>query len=193
VTRVTSTSPCIAYHCGDISDNTIRKGEIMLCSELPPRIHESLEILVCLAHEPGPSHAQEIAGKAELPPAQTAKILQSLAWAGFVESRRGAKGGFWLAQPAERIRAAEVIDFLSRRSRGRSQEQRDPLARALARVLARCQKAFDEITIADLARAVSCKPRGVSRSGRKTRRVQGRQETVPAIRKRASAVRGAKS
>src|SRR5579859_3942353 len=68
-------------------------------------------------------------------------------------SRWGTKGGFWLAQSADRIRAAEVIDFLSCRSRGRSQEQQDPLARALACVFVRCQKAFDEITIADLGKS----------------------------------------
>lgn len=147
----------------------IRKDETMFCSELPPRIHDSLEILVCLARESGPLHAQKIARNAELPPSQTAKILQSLGWAGFVVSRRGTKGGFWLAQPANQIRATEVIDFFARRYRGRSQGEQDPLARILDRVLARCQKAFDEITIADLARSMSCKPHSVSRSKQKTR------------------------
>jgi len=64
----------------------------MFCSELPPPIHESLEVLLCLAHKSGPSHSQEIAEKAKLPPAQTAKILQSLAWAGFVEFSLGHEG-----------------------------------------------------------------------------------------------------
>ena len=165
----------------------------MFCSELPPRIQESLRILVCLAHAPGPLRAREVASKAELPPDQTAKILQSLGWAGFVVSRRGTKGGSWLAQPADRIRAAEVIAFFTRRKFGRSQDQQDPLARALTRVLANCQKAFDEITIADLAREVRCKPHGTSRSIRKTRRVPRNRRKTPVAKKSPSTVRGAKS
>lgn len=165
----------------------------MFCSELPSRIRESLKTLVCLTRARGSLRAQEIASYAELPPAQTAKILQSLGWAGFVESRRGTKGGFWLAQPADRIRTAEVIDFFTRRTRGRSQDQQDPVARALARVLARCQKEFDEITIADLARAVSCKPHSVSRSKQKSRRVPESLRGSPARKKPVSVIRGAKS
>ena len=72
----------------------------MLCPELPPRIYESLKTLCCLAAANRPLQAHEVAVAASLPPAQTAKILQQMAWAGFVESRRGAKGGFWLQKPA---------------------------------------------------------------------------------------------
>jgi Rrf2 family protein len=165
----------------------------MFCSELPRRTQESLKILVCLAHASGPLQAKEVAARAELPPAQTSKILQSLGWAGFAVSRRGTKGGFWLAQPAGRIRAAEVINFFTHRNRGHSKAQQDPLTRALGRVLARCQKAFDEITIADLARSMSCRPHNISRSKQKARRVPEPSRGRPASKRSPSIVRGAKS
>jgi Rrf2 family protein len=85
----------------------------VFCMDLPPRIYESLKTLGCLANARGPLQAHEIASATGLPPAQTAKILQSMTWAGFVESRRGARGGFWLVVPASRIRVTDVIEFFS--------------------------------------------------------------------------------
>jgi hypothetical protein len=83
----------------------------VFCTDLPPRIYESLKTLGCLANARGPLQAHEIASATGLPPAQTAKILQSMTWAGFIESRRGARGGFWLVIPASRIRVTDVIEF----------------------------------------------------------------------------------
>jgi Rrf2 family protein len=162
----------------------------MPCVEIPARIVESLRTLACLADVSGPLQAQEIASRAGLPPAQTAKILQLLGWAGFVASRRGTKGGFWLVQPADRIRAAEVMTFLTHRVRTAPHRQMDPLAAVLARVLTRCQKEFDEITIADLAGAA--KSRG-GRSSRKTLQVQQNRRVAFGTDKSTHTARGAKS
>ena len=46
-----------------------------------------------------------------------AKLLQSLARAGLVESRKGAGGGFRLARPADRISLYEVVEPIDRVSR----------------------------------------------------------------------------
>src|SRR5437660_549073 len=97
--------------CLAISDNTLLKERCMLCAGLPPRIYESLKTLCCLANAAGPVQAHEVAAAASLPPAQTAKILQLMTWAGFVESRRGTKGGYWLVTPADHIRVTDVADF----------------------------------------------------------------------------------
>ena len=111
----------------------------MLCSDLPQRIYESLKTLCCLASATGPLRAHEIAAADDLPPAQTAKILQLMTWAGFVKSRRGTKGGFWLARQASSIRVTDVTDFFARQGKaGRSHEQ-DGLLKALASATARCQ------------------------------------------------------
>lgn len=78
-------------------------------AELPPRIYEALKTLCCLAAAKKPLQAHEVASATNLPPSQTAKILQQMTWAGFVESRRGTKGGFWLVKPAGRIRVADIV------------------------------------------------------------------------------------
>ena len=138
----------------------------MLCSDLPQRIYESLKTLCCLASATGPLRAHEIAAADDLPPAQTAKILQLMTWAGFVKSRRGTKGGFWLARQANSIRVTDVTDFFARQGKaGRSHEQ-DGLLKALASATARCQKEFSRITVADLAMTSGGKPtqRRTSRS-----------------------------
>lgn len=131
------------------------KRDNMLCPELPPRIYESLKTLCCLAAANRPLQAQEVAIAASLPPAQTAKILQQMAWAGFVESRRGAKGGFWLQKPAKSIRVTDVADFFRRPAQ--PQQYDDPVVQALARATEKCNKEYRRITIADLSRLPSCK------------------------------------
>src|SRR6516162_7294217 len=130
----------------------------MLCSNLPPRIYESLKTLCCLANADRPLLAQEIASAAKLPPAQTAKILQMMTWAGFVESRRGTKGGFWLATPANRFRVTDVTDFFAHHGEARRSHGQNGLLRALERATARCQKELSRITVADLAKATGCEP-----------------------------------
>jgi len=133
------------------------RRESMLCAGLPPHIYESLKTLCCLANASGPLQAHEIASEAGLPPAQTAKILQLMAWAGFVESRRGTKGGFWLVTPANEIRVTDVADFFAHHSAQRGKRKRDGLLKALKEATARCRKEFERITVADLAKVCECK------------------------------------
>ena len=126
----------------------------MLCNSLPPRIYESLKTLCCLAAANRPLKAQEIAQVTHIPPAQTAKILQEMTWAGFLRSRRGTKGGFWLLKPARRIRVTDVADFLCHPA---ELHRNDPVHQALAGAATRCKKEFSRITIADLSKLPSCK------------------------------------
>ncbi len=128
----------------------------MLCAELPPRLYASLKTLCCLANASVPLQAQEIASAASLPPAQTAKILQLMTWAGFVDSRRGTKGGFWLIRPAHGIHVTDVDDFFAHRTRAHRLRGRDGLLKGLKQATARCRKAFARITVADLAKTSGC-------------------------------------
>jgi DNA-binding IscR family transcriptional regulator len=132
----------------------------MLCAGLPARIYESLKILCCLATVSDPLQAHEIASATDLPPAQTAKILQLMTWAGFVESRRGTKGGFWLVKPANRIRVTDVADFFAHHTPEKRPPKRDELLIALERATARCHKQFERITVGDLAKTSGCKRTG---------------------------------
>ena len=138
----------------------------MLSSELPPRVYESLKTLCCLAAANRPLQAHEVAAAASLPPAQTAKILQQMTWAGFVESRRGTKGGFWLQRPAASIRVTDVADFFSRPVQVRRHE--DPVLRALAPASEKCRKEFGRITIAALSKLPSCKTPSIDREHRRS-------------------------
>jgi Rrf2 family protein len=135
----------------------------MLCSDLPPRIYESLKTLCCLAVANRPLQAHEIASAANLPPAQTAKILQMMTWAGFVKSRRGTRGGFWLIKPAETIRVTDVADFFAHHDEANCSQQ-DALLKALEQATARYQEEFSRITVADLAKVSGCEreKRGVA-------------------------------
>lgn len=155
----------------------------MLCTGIPERIYESLKTLCCLANAAGPLQAHEIASAAHLPPAQTAKILQLMTWAGFVESRRGTKGGYWLVRPAELVRVTDVTDFFAHDTKGHSPQERDGLLKALERAMARCQKEFAHITVADLAKVCGCEPTGPSRA---RRTVSTRQHRKPAPSKSAA-------
>lgn len=137
----------------------------MLCAGLPQHLYESLKALCCLANARGPLQAHEIASAADLPPAQTAKILQLMTWAGFVESRRGTKGGFWLITPADRIRVTDVTDFFAHHTKGHLPQKRNGLLKALERAMARCHKEFAHITVADLAKVSGCHPTGPARPG----------------------------
>jgi Rrf2 family protein len=124
-------------------------------AELPPRIYEALKTLCCLAAAKKPLQAHEIAAATHLHSPQTAKILQQMTWAGFVESRRGTKGGFWLVKPAGRIRVADIVSYFTHPAP--SEEQKDPIVQALVRATAPCRKEFSRITVADLASLSACK------------------------------------
>jgi len=131
----------------------------------PPRSREIIDAL------PGSGF---VATATNLPRSQTAKILQQMTWAGFVESRRGTKGGFWLVKPAGRTRVADIVAFFTHPAP--SEEQKDPIAQALVRITEPCRKEFSRITVADLARLSSCTA-SPSATRRNAPREKGKTET----------------
>ena len=56
----------------------------------------------------------EISEAERIPKSFLAKIFQSLAKAGFVESHRGAHGGFSLARPAAEINLLQILNCVER-------------------------------------------------------------------------------
>lgn len=56
--------------------------------------------------------ARELAEECGVPHAMTGRILKALAKAGLLASRRGIRGGYSLARPAEAISAADVVTAL---------------------------------------------------------------------------------
>jgi Rrf2 family protein len=63
-----------------------------------------------LAASPGgPIKGEHLADSQDIPLQFLEHILLDLKHAGIVRARRGAKGGYWLAKPAEDVSIAEVI------------------------------------------------------------------------------------
>ena len=63
-------------------------------------------------HPGEPIRIADIAGRQKIPQKFLELILASLKQAGFVESRRGAEGGYLLARPAESLTVGEVLRFV---------------------------------------------------------------------------------
>ena len=122
----------------------------MIFPAIPKRIHSALKALCSLAEASEPLRSNEVAQKIGVPPAETAKVLQLLSWGGFVNSRRGTKGGFWLSRPPQRILAGQVISFLdTRRDSGTGAD--DKCAQVIRSMSVECQQKLQRLTVADLA------------------------------------------
>src|SRR5271170_2343735 len=82
----------------------------------------ALQAIFDLAMQPAgePVKIAEIARRQEIPQKFLELILSSLKQGGFVESRRGAEGGYRLAKPADQITVGQVIAFLE----GKKTQQR---------------------------------------------------------------------
>jgi len=93
----------------------------------------ALQAIFDLASQrPGePIRIADIAGRQKIPQKFLELILASLKQAGFVESRRGAEGGYRLARPAESITVGEVLRFVEGAQHGKNRT-RSPVAGAQA-------------------------------------------------------------
>ncbi len=119
---------------------------------LAKRVHYALKCLLCLARTHGPLRANELASLTGIPPAQAAKILYLLTWAGFISSRRGSKGGFWLRKPAEQVHVQDVMDFFQPPVDGASKDDEDSVMRVWQERFGSRRRVFEKLTLADLVR-----------------------------------------
>jgi Rrf2 family transcriptional regulator, cysteine metabolism repressor len=87
----------------------------------------ALQAIFDLASNPGaePVKIAEIARRQKIPQKFLELILASLKQGGFVESRRGAEGGYLLAKRAEAITIGEVVRFVEGRQEERSRLRRE--------------------------------------------------------------------
>jgi Rrf2 family protein len=71
----------------------------------------AIEALACLASPPcSNAMIQNVAKCARVPAPYLAKIMKKLNNAGIVRSKRGFKGGIWLARPPEQITLLEIMN-----------------------------------------------------------------------------------
>lgn len=119
----------------------------------------ALEALFDLtAHRTGePVKIADIAKRQRIPQKFLELILASLKQGGFVESRRGAEGGYLLARPAEAITVGEVLRFIEGPQKAKSsrarRKQDSPFAEMWAKVDDAVSAIVDHTTFADLEHA----------------------------------------
>src|SRR3954465_15574501 len=71
-----------------------------------------------------PIRIADIASRQKIPQKFLELILASLKQAGFVESRRGAEGGYLLARAADAITVGDVLRFIEGPQSGKSRNRR---------------------------------------------------------------------
>jgi Rrf2 family protein len=126
----------------------------MAWPDLPKQVHQALKVLCSLARASGPLKADEVARLEEIPPAQAAKVLEHLARAGFLQSRRGMKGGYWLEVPADRLRIGDVLASFVPRGRAREPKS-NGVTKAVKRVTEPARQAFEHLTVGDISHSKS--------------------------------------
>jgi Rrf2 family transcriptional regulator, cysteine metabolism repressor len=103
-----------------------------------------------------PVKIADIARRQKIPQKFLELILVGLKQAGFVESRRGAEGGYLLARPADSLTVGEVLRAMegSQQAKGKPRRRAEtPFTDMWQRVDAAIGEILDKTTFADLTRA----------------------------------------
>ena len=107
--------------------------------------------------KPGtPVKIADIARRQKVPQKFLELILAGLKQGGFVESRRGAEGGYLLARPADTITVGEVVRFVEGPSGGKQRSRKKaelPFAEMWSQVDAAVSGVIDHTTFVELVRA----------------------------------------
>src|SRR6478609_3937917 len=114
----------------------------------------ALQALFDLASQkPGePIKIADVAGRQKIPQKFLELILAGLKQGGFVESRRGAEGGYLLARPADKITIGEVLRFIEGPQDRKARRRKDadsPFAEMWSRVDRAVSDIVDHTTLAD--------------------------------------------
>jgi Rrf2 family protein len=117
----------------------------------------ALQAIFDLASQrPGePVRIADIARRQKIPQKFLELILAGLKQAGFVESRRGAEGGYLLARPAESLTVGEVLRSIEGTGQGRSRPRRKtetPFTDMWRQVDCAVSEVIDKTTFAGLLR-----------------------------------------
>lgn len=100
-----------------------------------------------------PIKIADIAKRQKIPQKFLELILAGLKQNGFVDSRRGAEGGYLLARPPESITVGEVLRAVENVKGGPRPNSRDPFGEIWQRVDKAVSDVLDQTTFAELARA----------------------------------------
>ncbi len=129
---------------------------------------------IAFHNDGGPTQIREIAGREMIPTRFLEQIFQDLKKAGILGAKRGPRGGYHLARPASEItigdvfRALEgpivVCPALDEAERGAPRGGPDAAAAAFKDLAGSIEKAFDDISIADVV--AKGEALGIRRGGR---------------------------
>ena len=113
----------------------------------------ALLALFDLANQPpgDPVKIADIAKRQRIPQKFLELILASLKQGGFVESRRGAEGGYRLARPSDQITVGQALGYIEERKHSRRAAQ-DPFSDLWKRVDQSVSGILDQTTFAELVR-----------------------------------------
>jgi Rrf2 family protein len=113
----------------------------------------ALHAIFDLATQPmdQPVKIADIARRQQIPQKFLELILASLKQGGFVESRRGAEGGYKLARPADQLTVGQVLRFVEQAKKTRS-DTGGPFVEMWKRVDAASDSLLDSTTFAELVR-----------------------------------------
>lgn len=117
----------------------------------------ALRAIFDLAMQPlgNPIKIADVARRQKIPQKFLELILASLKQGGFVESRRGAEGGYLLARPPERITVGEVfryVEGVKPKKPAAKHPAADPFADTWNRAENAISAVLDHTTFADLVR-----------------------------------------
>ncbi|HYP09129.1 MAG TPA: Rrf2 family transcriptional regulator [Bryobacteraceae bacterium] len=100
-----------------------------------------------------PIKIADIARRQQIPQKFLELILAGLKQGGFVESRRGAEGGYLLAKPADAITVGQVIRFMEGSRNGKPKDLgRNPFVALWQSVDSAVSQVVDQTSFGDLAR-----------------------------------------
>ena len=117
----------------------------------------ALQAILDLAmhHRGVPVKIADIARRQKIPQKFLELILAGLKQGGFVESRRGAEGGYLLARPAEAITVGEVVRYMEGAKdskRNGKQKEDSPFGEMWRKVDEAISAVIDQTNFADLAK-----------------------------------------
>src|SRR5215467_11908212 len=116
----------------------------------------ALQAIFDLASQPAgePVKIAEIARRQHIPQKFLELILAGLKQGGFVESRRGAEGGYLLARTPDTITVGEVLRFVEgpQQGKGRGKKADSPFHEMWQQVDRAISGVIDKATFADLLR-----------------------------------------
>jgi Rrf2 family iron-sulfur cluster assembly transcriptional regulator len=116
---------------------------------------------IAFYNDGGPTQIKDIAGREAIPARFLEQIFQDLKRAGLVGAKRGPRGGYHLARPADEIRLGDVVRALegpiaiAGRSDGPPQPKvmsKDVSEVVFRELSQRIEGCFDGVTIADMCR-----------------------------------------